>query len=294
MTGDRRPVSWVVIALVVSLAAGPLGPGLARAAEEDAPDVGTSSDAPLTWSQVGRDARYVFGRPFHLDRHGWIKVAWVFGTGASLYLVRTDVRDAAQRNRSASLDNFLQDARTMGKAATPPVTALGFYLAGVIGHSAYRRETAMMLLESLSFAAAVAGIGQTVVATDRPRVGERIRFFGGNGHSVSGDVTVAASMLAPIIDRHLQVDGDDTRAIRFWKHFGTWGLYGTAGLVACQRINQNSHYLPDVFFGYANGLIIGRLLVDAHRGGREWRDARRRVTVNVVPGGVSLAWGAGR
>jgi hypothetical protein len=292
MTG-RRPAPIAIVCLAASLATGLLDPGILRAAEDDS-TAAASPDAPIAWSQVGRDASYVFGRPFHLDRRGWVKVAWVLGAGASLYLVRTDVRDAAQRNRTAALDHFLNEARTMGKGATPPVTALGFYLAGVIGHSAYRRETAMLLMESLAFSGAVAGIGQTVVATDRPRVGERIRFLGGNGHSVSGDVTVAASMLAPIIDRHLQVDGEDSRAVRFWKHFGTWGLYGTAGLVAYQRINQNSHYLPDVFFGYANGLVIGRLLVDSHHGGREWRDARRRVTVNVVPGGVSLAWGAGR
>jgi hypothetical protein len=254
---------------------------------------GRPSEAPLTWGQVGADARYVFGRPAHLDGRGWVRLALAIGVGVSLYAVRDEAREFAQDHGSESVDQILDRARLMSRLATPLLVSGSFYLTGVARDSAYDKETSVLVLENLGYAAGITGVAQRVVATQRPRNGDDIEFFGGReGHSVSGDVVLATSILAPIIERHLLPDDDDGKGVRFWKRFGAGALYGGAGLVALQRINVDAHWLPDVYFGYVCGLGVGKLLVDSRRGGRDWREERRGrgVQTSVSASGISIVW----
>jgi hypothetical protein len=249
------------------------------------------ADAPYGWRQVGDDFKYVFGRPAHLDRAGWQRFAWIVGTGVALYAVRKEARDFVLDHTNEGFNNILDGARTMGKLSTPLAVSLGYYLTGLARDSPYDKETSVMILENLGYAGMITGTMQYVFATDRPEYGDDINFFAQNGHSASGDVTIAASILSPVIERHLLVQPDDGRGVRFWKRFGAGALYGTAGLTALQRMALDKHWLPDVYFGYVNGLMVGKMLVDSHRGGREWREARRhRVEVDITPAGVRIAW----
>jgi hypothetical protein len=130
-------------------------------------------DSPLTLKQVGKDAHYVFGRPAHLDRKGWAKVAWVVGIGASLY-VRGDVQTLIQDHADQFSGNVLNKARKMGNAATPVATSLGFWIAGEARDSAYDKETSTLLLENLGYAAVVSGMKGSVcdsASTISPRLG---------------------------------------------------------------------------------------------------------------------------
>lgn len=283
----------VIVALAVTLPPALAESPLAEPPSSGSPAAGRPPDAPLTWSAVGADARYVFTRPAHLDRRGWLRFSLAIGIGASLYLVRDEVREFSMDHGGETVDEVLDRARLMSRLATPLLVSGGFYLAGVAGDSGYRKETAVLVLENLGYAAAITGVAQRVVATERPRKGDDVDFFGGReGHSVSGDVVIATSILAPIIDRHLVPEEDDGRGVRFWKRFGAAGLYSAAGLVALQRINVDAHWLPDVYLGYVCGLGVGKLLVDSRRGGREWRDERRarRVQTTVTAGGLRIVW----
>jgi hypothetical protein len=293
----RRPLAGHALLLGIALLAGfsAVAVGAENAAAEPeaspaAPRDPRAAEAPLDWRQIGRDARYVFGRPAHLDTAGWVRLGAGVGAGASLYLVRDEARDFVLDHGGERWDGVLDDARIMGRLATPLVAAGGFYLAGLARHSARDRETAVVLMESLAFSSAIAATANYVVAAERPEDGDDVNFFAKDGHSVSLDVTIAASMLAPILDRHLRVLPVDRGSVRFWMRFGAWGLYGTAGLVALQRLNEDAHWLPDVYFGYLNGLCVGRMVVDARRGGREDREREppRRVTMRPAPGGVRL------
>ena len=269
----------------------PVGP-----VEEEAAPATTAypSEAPLGWRQAGRDLKYVYTRPAHLDREGWKKVAWTLGAAAGMYLVRQEVAREIQAHHNQDVEDVLTTVRdAMGKVGSVGAVSLGYLLTGAARDSDYDKETAQILAESVLYALPITGVGGRILATQRPAKGDDINFLQGEGHSVSADVTIAASMLAPVIDRHLQPDGDDTPRRIFWKRFGTWSMYSLAGMVALQRMYTDRHYLPDVFLGYANGLTVGRLIVDHHRGGREWRDRRRSgVRVEPMAGGLRITWGA--
>lgn len=299
--GRERITNLTPLVLVLTLVASSLA-GLPAQAAEEAPwplrgDSGVNwqpSDAPLSWAQTFQDGKYLFTRPAHMDSSGWMKLGIGVGVGAALYLVRVPVRDFADRHSGQVPTRFLYDVRYMARAGAPLFAATGFWLAGAARDSAYDKETATLLLENAAYASMIAGAAQKILVTDRPRDGTNISFAGsGSGHSISGDATMAASLLAPIIDRHLLVDDDDGGAKRFWKRFGATAMYGAAGLVAAQRVHTDAHWITDVYLGYLNGLSVGRILVDSRRGGREQREeqrAKRRVQVAMGLSGVTISW----
>lgn len=266
----------------------------ANSASPPAASAGREPDAPISWRQIGADGDYVFGRPARLDRRGWARFGWIVGSGVALYAVRHEAREIVLDHVDDQDRQLVDGARTMGKLATPLAVSLGFYLTGLARDSGYDKETSVMILENLAFAGAVAGTAQYVVATERPGEGDDIRFLASHGHSVSGDVTIAASILAPVIERHLHVNEADGRGRRFWKRFGAAALYGLAGMTALQRMANDRHWLPDVYFGYANGLMMGKMLADSHRGGRGWRErSGRRVDVHLSASGLTITWPVG-
>ena len=127
--------------------------------------------------QIGFDAKYLFTRPFHMERKGRIKAAATAGTVLALYLVRDGIREKAQEQRNESRNKFLQGVRTMGKGAFAPSLALVSYLSSFITHNNREKETAFLLMESMVFTGVITAAGQYILATERPEDGDDIHFF---------------------------------------------------------------------------------------------------------------------
>jgi membrane-associated phospholipid phosphatase len=122
------------------------------------------------------------------------------------------------------------------------------------------KETAQMLLTSAGMAAAIASAGSFVLATERPEDGDDVDFFQANGHGVSLDASLAASIVPPLRCQYLRVRPEDGRARRWLKRTGLGLLYAGAGLTALQRIDDDKHWAPDVFLGLVNGFTVGEML----------------------------------
>lgn len=71
------------------------------------------------------------------------------------------------------------------------------------------------------------------------------------------------------------------------RHFG-WKIglpaYGLATYVATSRLSENRHFLSDVIFGAAVGVVAGRAVTIGHG------NARFALAPTVVPGGAGIAF----
>ena len=226
-------------------------------------------------------------KPAHLDAGGKRAVFAIAGTTGLLYVFRKDIQEAWQEGRTERRTDFLNSARFMGDGAFAPAVALAAYVVSFATHNDREKETAQMVLESMALSGVGAGIGQFVLATERPEDGDAIRFFRSDGHGISFDVAIAASVIPPLRRQYLRVSPEDSVGRRILKHGLSALLYSGMVLTALQRIDANKHWAPDVFLGMVTGLGVGRTLGQAHD---EARERRSQLGFNVLPGGFSVTW----
>jgi hypothetical protein len=243
-------------------------------------------DKPYGWKQLRYDVRYVIHKPAHLDRKEKRSVVAIAGTTGLLYVFRKDIQESWQDSKTEERSDFLSKARITGGAAFAPAVALTAYLASFATHNDREKETAQLVLESWALSSVGAGIGQIVLATERPEDGDAIRFFKPDGHGVSFDVAVAASVIPPLRRQYLRIQPGDKLGRKILKHGLSALLYSGMVFTALQRIDANKHWAPDVFLGGVIGLGVGRTLGQAHDQAAVQR--RPQLGISTVRGGVAV------
>ena len=248
----------ILAAVVLATIAGP--PARAGEDETPAPDCG----GPTGWKRFACDSR-ALGQRFSLRDPRDRRFAFaVVGTTALLYAGRDEIRDFMQDHKSQSRTDLYEVGRVISKGAVSPLLAGVFALAGQVSGNSRYGETAQILLESTLYSVSFAAVGQFVLSSERPEDGDDVDFFQPGGHGVSGDVALAASVVAPLDRRHLRWREGDGGAVRALKVAGRGVLYSALALTALQRMEADKHWAPDVFLGAAGGLSIGYALCTAH------------------------------
>jgi hypothetical protein len=255
---------------------------------------------PRPWggAQLAYDARYLARRPFETGRRGRAKALAVAGSTVALYLLRDEIREVVQDNRSEARTDLYEGARDVfGKGWLAPTLALAAWSTSRATRNPRETETAFLLLSSMGYSTLAARAGSFVLAAERPEDGDAVHVFDTEGRGVSLDAALAASIVAPLRRQYLRVRPTDPAARRFWKRAGSTVLYAGAALTAMQRMDSDKHWAPDVFLGLASGLGCGKSLGDAHdraagereaaRGGLAWR-------LTPLPGGLALTFEPGR
>jgi len=257
----------------------------------ETPAAPQSSPEPASrvgWRRFALDTRALGRRVVSPEKGDFTRLAVVGAGVLALYGLREEIRDRVVEPDPDKRSPAAQDVRTlMASGLSTPLAALAFAGAGRFDGDSERTETAQVLLESTLWSVGLAAAGSFVIASERPRDGDEVNFFRTDGHGVSLDVALAASLAAPIDRRHLRPRPGDTRGERFAKGFGRAALYAGVAAVAWQRMESDAHWAPDVFLGAAAGFGVGYVLCDAHEDTRKPLPAPR---VAFSPGGVTLRW----
>ena len=226
------------------------------------------------------------------------RLAAILGSAGALYTLRDEIHREIRQRDDPDRTRIYDAARWSARGLASPVAA-GLLLAarGLTGNPEHA-ETAQIVLESTLYSAALATAGSFVLAAERPEDGRAVRGFDSDGHGVSGDVAISASIAAPIDRRLLRASPGDGAGRRTAKWAGRGLLYAMVGLTAMQRMDDDKHWAPDVFLGAATGFGVGYTLCTAHArtenaGSIQPSSARvaaRRPEVVLAGNGVALRW----
>lgn len=248
-------------------------------------------DRPTGWKRFLCDSR-ALGRHLALREPGdrW-RALGVLGATGFLYGEREHIRHFVLAHRTPARTRVYNKARILGKGIAMPIAASLLYLDGKLTSNSYHVESAQILVESTLYGSLLAGLGQVVIASERPEDGNAVHFFRGGGHGASGDVALAASVVAPLDRRYLRLAPGDRTGRRVFKIMGRAGLYAALALTAAQRMDADRHWAPDVLLGAAAGLTAGYSTCSAHDPSRTTDGARsKRAHIVPIPGGLSAAW----
>ncbi len=256
--------------------------------------VTSSPTAAATFGRFAPDSREIFLSilPWH-----WKSYLPAVVTGAGtvpLVIFKDDIQRKVDLSSGEDLPFIHPDAlyarfEFLGNNTTLPALSIAFILGGVVAGSHREVETGLMLAQSLLFTAAVTGLGQLVLAEDRPFDGGDVGFFRMNGHGVSGHSSVAASMVKPLDAQYLTIRKDDGTAEVVTKCAGKVFLHAAPLMVGVTRVRSNKHYVWNVVLGLSAGYWVGKVVADVHRGSGK-KDARgaKRWRVTPLSDGLSM------
>jgi membrane-associated phospholipid phosphatase len=201
------------------------------------------------------DTKYILTSPFHWKGQSLLTFTTLSMGTFELMLADRDFQDLVQDHRNSTTDKISKWTDRYTKRVTN-LTIGGFYLSGILFHNNKTKETALLCLESVALAEGITNGIKHLVGRTRP--------FGNKGtfhfdplklpppssslSFPSGHATCAFALSSVIAEQYPNIPL-------------TIGLYGCATVVALGRVNNNAHFLSDVFWGGVIGFSVGRSLV---------------------------------
>jgi membrane-associated phospholipid phosphatase len=230
------------------------------AAQKTGPEGWISVDyAKLLWD----DTKETATAPLHWDGDDWRNFGLITGGLAiSIAVLDKPIRDAAQRSRSSSADDFFRNIEKFGTKQYGLPVLIGFYAVGVAADNYNAKTVALDGFSASVISALTTSIIKGVAGRARPNTGlgpHHWNPFGGDQSFPSGHTT-GAFAFASVIAGHYDSPWVATTA------------YTIASLVGVARIEQDAHWASDVVAGGLIGGLIGHHLVEFNKTWRENHD----------------------
>ena len=237
----------------------PLVFGLLSLSAIDQAESNTKTERPPLVRQIGIDFKNVFTTRENL-------VTAAVGLGAALVAWPFD-QDIAESDfnstlrEETALDQFFDPGKYVGGSLVQVGGAFATYGLGKVFHRQGVELVGRDLVRAQVVTQSLTLGVKLLVRRERPDGSNQLSFPSGHASGTFATATV--------LQRHYG-----------WK--AGVPAYAVASYVAASRLNEGKHYLSDVVFGAAVGILVGRTVTV------EIRNARFAVSPTLPPGGVGV------
>jgi membrane-associated phospholipid phosphatase len=243
----RRDLGFALVVLVIAC-------GITGSAQEAA-DYRLSADF---LGAFGRDFAAVVTSPLRWNGGDLGRFALVSGATFGTVALDSGIWDWVQEHRTPSSQDVSAFFEKTGDGAYLLGLSAALYAAGEIWDSRGLRKTALLSVESLATASALAAVMKFVTGRARPHTGEdplTFRMFSTESayHSFPSGHTTAAFAVATTIAEQAPGAAVDILA------------YGVATLAGLSRIHDGEHWVSGVLAGGALGYFTGKMISGRHR-----------------------------
>ena len=250
---------WLTDPVGAVFAAADSGGASAAAATATDPGAITNKTGPEGWISVDYvkllwdDTKETATGPLHWDGDEWRNFGLITG-GLAITIAFLDkpIRDAAQRSRSSSADDFFRNVEKFGTKSYGLPVLVGFYAVGAAADDYNAKTVALDGFSASVISSLTTSIFKGISGRARPSSGlgpHHWNLFGGDQSFPSGHAT-GAFAFASVIAAHYD---------NAWVASAS---YTIASLVGVARIEQNAHWTSDVIAGSLIGGLIGHHLVN--------------------------------
>lgn len=229
------------------------------------------------------DTKHVLGSPLRWGQDDLVRLTTVSVSAFAIMLVDEDIQDRMQRERTQTSDRISRwTDRYSKRVINVGIGAL--YLSGLVCDDLKLKHTALLCLESMALAEGITKGLKHVIGRSRP-YGDRGAFsfdpmrFPPPSYSLSfpsGHATSAFAFSSVVAAQY-----------RSW--LVRLISYSFAVAVSLARVNNNAHFLSDVFFGSVVGIAVGRCLVQLHkRDQRSYCCVTSTIHTGRIAAGISI------
>ncbi len=214
------------------------------------------------WKGYASDTGHILTAPSRWKKADYGTFAMVAGTATGLYFADREVQDRAQKNRNKTTDDIADVGEKFGNGGYLVGYCLVHYGAGWALSDDRSKRTALLSIESLALSGLFTAALKGTFHRSRPDTGDDYDTFDGPGFSTDSDELSFPSGHSAAAFSVATVVATEYRDVPFLPA----GVYGAATLAALSRVNDDEHWLSDVFVGSAIGYFTAQAILGRHAG----------------------------